>query len=213
MKISTEPEDLHLAYAAGLLPEAPSLAVAAQASLRSEVRRALGDYEAIAGALLDESESARLSPGLRDSVMARLDEETDSQPPQPAAGDVRLPAPLQPYVGRRLEELPWRRVMPGLKDYVLPATTGGTARLMLVKGGVRIPAHTHRGLELTLVLKGAYADASGLYEPGDLQLADDSVDHMPVAEKGEACLCFVVTEAPVRLTGRFGRLLNRFVRY
>ncbi len=213
MTVLTERDDLLVAYAAGLLPEAPSLVVAAQAALRKDVRRAVGDYEAVAGALLEDCETREVSPGLRESVLSLLNEESPTDEIRTPAGDSRVPVPLQGFVGNDLEALRWRRVIPGVKDTLLPTLGGGTARLMLVKGGVKVPAHTHQGLELTLVLEGAFSDASGTYGPGDLQLADDNVDHSPVAEKGTPCLCLVVTEAPVRLTGRFGRMLNRFVRY
>jgi putative transcriptional regulator len=42
--------------------------------------------------------------------------------------------------------------------------------------------------------------------------ADHEVDHRPVADEGEDCLCLVVTDAPLKLTGRLGRLVNPFVR-
>ncbi len=211
---SAEHDDLMLAFAAGVLPSAPSLVIASQAAMREDVRRELHDYEAVGGALLEESAPRSLSDGLRDKVLAQLDEPVAPGLPVPVEdGDRRVPTPLWGHVGKRLEDLPWRWVMPGLKDYVFPAGAGGTTRLMWVKGGVRMPAHTHEGMELTLVLQGSFSDQSGLYEPGDLQLADDSIDHRPVAERGESCLCLVVTEAPVRLTGLLGRHLNRFVRY
>lgn len=213
MTVSTERDDLLLAYAAGMLPEAPSLVVAAQASLRSDVRRAVGEYEAVAGALLEESEAAELSCDLRANVLALLDEDLPDTARPPQRGDQRVPAPLWGYVGTDVERLGWRRVMPGLKDCVLPTSGGGTARLMWVKGGTKVPAHTHQGLEMTLVLEGAFSDPTGTYGPGDLQLADGGLDHSPAAESGSHCLCLVVTEAPIRLTGRFGRLMNRFIRY
>jgi putative transcriptional regulator len=65
---------------------------------------------------------------------------------------------------------------------------------------------------LTLVLAGGFSDASGHYLKGDVAVADPSVDHRPVADAGADCLCLAVTDAPLRLTGRFGRYLNAFLR-
>ncbi len=213
MAVSTERDDLLIAYAAGMLPEAPSLVVAAQAALRKDVGRAIGDYEAVAGALLEDCAASDVSPELRTRVLSLLDQEEPTTHRTPPRGDARVPAPLWGFVGEDVERLNWRRVMPGVKDSVLPTKGGGTARLMWVRSGVKVPAHTHQGLEMTLVLEGAFSDSTGTYGPGDLQLADGSLDHSPIAERGEACLCLVVTQAPIRLTGRFGRLLNRFIRY
>jgi len=209
----TEREDLYLAYAAGLLAPAHSLVVASQAALRKDVRRELGDYEAIAGVLLEEEAPVSLSAGLRERVMAELDEGEPKVAAPAAAGDRRLPAPLRAWVGGSLEALRWRRLGRGASDCTLSAAAGSTLRIMWVKGGTAMPSHSHGGLELTLVLEGAYSDCTGRYGPGDLQMADGGVDHSPTVAVGEDCLCVVASEAPIRFTGRFGRLLNPFVRY
>lgn len=205
-------EELLLDYATGSLPAAPSLVVATWLTLNPEARQRLGALEAIGGELLEESPSAPLAAGAKMALMARLDEPQAAEPP-PATVDPRLPAPLAALLPAPLEALPWRRRMPGLKDWDLPALAGGKTRLMQVAGHTRIPRHTHNGLELTLVLRGAFEDGGRRFGAGDLQLSDPSVDHSPAVTAADACLCLVVTDAPVRLTGRLGRLLNRFVRY
>jgi putative transcriptional regulator len=212
-------EELLLDYATGALPAAPSLVVATWLTLNPAARRQLGALEAIGGALLEESAPAPLAAGAKAALLARLDEApgapaTPAASPDPAAaGDRRLPAPLAALLPAPLERLAWRRRMPGLKDWDLPALAGGKARLMQVAGQTRIPRHTHRGLELTLVLRGAFEDGGQRFAAGDLQLSDPSVDHSPAVKARDACLCLVVTDAPVKLTGRFGRLLNGLVRY
>jgi putative transcriptional regulator len=65
-------------------------------------------------------------------------------------------------------------------------------------------------LEVTLVLKGAFCDTTGRYARGDIAIAEADLDHMPMTEEGEDCLCFVVTDAPLHLTGPVGRILDRF---
>ena len=75
-----------------------------------------------------------------------------------------------------------------------------------------MPRHTHRGLELTLVLTGAYCDAANCFERGDIQIADPTTDHQPVAQAGEDCICLVALEAPIWFTGPIGRLANPFVK-
>ncbi len=85
-------------------------------------------------------------------------------------------------------------------------------RLLRIKAGTALPQHTHEGHEFTLLLAGGFSDASGHYLRGDVAVADASVDHRPVADDGEDCLCLAVTDAPLRLTGPFGRYLNFFAR-
>ena len=85
------------------------------------------------------------------------------------------------------------------------------SRLMRIKSGTAMPTHTHEGCELTLVLAGGFSDENGHFLRGDVAEADPSVTHQPVADPGEDCLCLAVTDAPLRLTGAFGRLLNPFL--
>lgn len=214
MVIPANHDELRLAYAAGTLAEAPALVVATEAALNADCRREVAMFEAIGGQLLEEMPPAALSAGTRESVLAALNEPFDEPAPpavRPPPGG--LPAPLARYLPAGLEALPWRRVTRGLKDWILPEMEGGRARLMWVSGGTAIPRHTHNGVEMTLVLEGCYRDGATLYSAGDLQLADGRIDHQPRVETAAPCLCLVVTDAPVRLTGRIGRLLNRFVRY
>ena len=57
----------------------------------------------------------------------------------------------------------------------------GTLRLLLIPAGQAVPEHGHRGLELTLVLSGAFSDATGHFQAGDLEVADEALGHTPHA--------------------------------
>ena len=85
------------------------------------------------------------------------------------------------------------------------------ATLYWIKAGRRMPAHTHDGSEYTLVLQGAFHDVAGRYERGDIAIGDDELDHCPTADASADCLCFAVTDAPLRLTGPIGRIVQRFM--
>jgi putative transcriptional regulator len=61
---------------------------------------------------------------------------------------------------------------------------------------------------MTLVLDGAFADENGRYARGDACVTDETVTHRPEAERARDCVCLLVSEGPIRLTGRFMRLLN-----
>ncbi len=122
-----------------------------------------------------------------------------------------LPKALRDVVGPSLEGIPWNPIFPGLWEHRLsddPEGAGDEARLLCIDAGRAIPSHTHGGLEMTLVLSGGFRDARGHYTVGDVCTADGSVDHRPVADSHEDCICFAVVEAPMRFTGRVGRLLN-----
>jgi putative transcriptional regulator len=76
-----------------------------------------------------------------------------------------------------------------------------------------MPSHTHEGSEITLVLRGGFSDATGHYRRGDIAIADSEVDHRPRADEDEDCICFAVTDAPLRLTGPVARFVQRLLRH
>ena len=59
------------------------------------------------------------------------------------------------------------------------------------------------------MLKGGFSDKTGHFARGDVAVADAELDHIPVADLDADCICFAVTDAPLRLTGPFGRLMHR----
>lgn len=222
------PEELLFDYARGALNAPAALVIETHLALDPESRSHVKDYDCIGGLLLEDLEPVEVDPDCFAKVMARLEQDDErAQTAVPAedtakddgAGeaDSLLPSPLRRYVGEGLDSLPWRRVMSGLEEADLEAGEEGDTqwrlRLMRIAPGTSVPQHTHKGVEYTLVLQGAYRDESGRFARGDLQVADTEVDHRPVAEPGEPCLCLVLTDAPLRLTGTFGRFLNPFIRY
>ncbi len=129
------------------------------------------------------------------------------------AADLRLPQPLRDYVPGPLETLRWRNYGAAAELELPIRAPGYRTTLIRVKAGRQVPQHTHEGSELTVVLDGAFHDETGHYGRGDLVIADSSLDHCPVADEDQDCLCLAVTDAPLRLTGRFGRFLNPFIRF
>jgi putative transcriptional regulator len=75
-----------------------------------------------------------------------------------------------------------------------------------------IPMHTHRGREYTLVLAGGFKENGSQYGVGDFTLRDASDVHRPVVDSDEECVCLIVLDAPIKLTGILGRLVNPFLR-
>lgn len=82
--------------------------------------------------------------------------------------------------------------------------------LMYIGEDVRIPQHTHKGTESTLILHGGFSDEDGHYEAGDYLVKDASVKHSPFTKAGEDCLCLTVLTEPMVFTQGVARLFNRF---
>jgi putative transcriptional regulator len=205
------PDRLLLAYSAGQLTEAFSLVVAAHVSVCDECRAQLAAFDAVGGAVVERAEGAPMREGSLEALMARL----DSLPPvpRPAARPRGLfPAPLQDYVGGDLDSVKWRPVGMGVRQAILPTDRSATVRLMHIPAGAPVPDHGHRGLEMTLVLRGAFRDQMDRFGPGDVEVADSDLKHTPVAEPGEDCICLAATDAPLRFTGMVPRLAQTFLR-
>jgi putative transcriptional regulator len=219
------PEELLLDYAAGSLAEPLALLVATQITLDPESRRQVQAFEQVGGTLLDRVEPAELSDGALDAALARLDEvEGDTEAPRAACGIAsaggsgqqglqrRLPAPLQAYLGESMAKVAWRERGQSVAEAdLLPDYPGYKTRLLRISAGARIPQHTHSGSEYTLVLEGSFTDESGRYARGDVSVADAAVTHQPVAGRECDCVCLAVTDAPLKMTGPLGRILNYFV--
>ena len=207
-------EELLMAYSAGDLPEAVNLIVATHISLCDECRAALESYEAIGGAVLDTCESVAMSETSLSSVLSMIhvqDSEILERETVAPAKDGVLPAPLADYVAGGLENVKWRPVGMGVKQAVLPTSDEASARLLYIPAGTAIPDHGHEGMELTLVLKGAFQDEDGYYGRGDIEIASEDVHHTPVADISEDCICLAVTDAPLRFKGLVPRMAQPFL--
>lgn len=202
-------DEILAAHAAGALPEAFALVVATHVSLCDDCRARLGALEAVGGALLEDEDAEALGEGALDAVFARIE---GAAPIAVRRPDGPLPAPVTDYVGD-LAAVRWRALGNGCRQAIL---TGGrgvpTARLLHIPAGMAMPVHGHRGTEMTIVLQGAFSDEDGRYARGDVEIADSEVDHTPVAEAGEDCICLAATDAPLKLNGLMARLAQPFLR-
>ncbi len=212
MPIQHHLEDATLmAYAAGSLPEAFNLIIAAHVSLCDDCRATLESYDAIGGAVVEHTECAEMSPGSLAQALARL-ELTVHEAPEPRRNTGALPTPLQDYVGGDLDAIRWRSIGMGVKQAILPTSSDATARLLFIPAGAAIPDHSHAGTEMTLVLQGAFQDEGGRYARGDIDVADGDVTHMPIADMAEDCICLAVTDAPLKFKGLLPRIAQKFAR-
>jgi len=204
---------LLMGYSAGQLPEAFNLIVATHISMCDECRARLESFDAVGGALLAGAPGPVADMGADSlaQVMARI---RMAKPPAPAPkprGGV-FPAPLREYVGGDVEAVRWRAVGGGVRQAILPTARDASARLLYIPAGMAVPDHGHRGTELTLVLQGAFSDAVDRFGPGDIEIADEDLEHTPVAEPGADCICLAVTDAPLRFNSFVPRLLQPFLK-
>ena len=197
-------------YASGSLSPPLHVLVAGHLVLSPQSRAFVRHLEATNAAALEDTPPQPIAN--RDAKLEAIFayEEAQRIRLEPARDDV-LPDPLARFLGTNLEGIRWRRLLPGVKEYEAERTARGKAVLYWVRRGGKMPSHTHVGSEYTLVLKGGFRDVTGHYLRGDIAFADQDVDHRPQADRDEDCICYVVTDAPLRLTGPVGRILQRLL--
>ena len=200
---------LLMAYAAGQLPEAFSLVAATHLSLCDECRARAGAFEAIGGAVLEDC-AVELADESLAACMARIAD----RPPVARVIAPRglFPAPLREYVGGDLAAVKWRPLGMGVRQAILPTGRDASARLLYIPAGQAVPDHGHRGTELTLVLQGAFADSTDRFGPGDVEIANEDLEHTPTAERGMDCICLAATDAPLRFNSLIPRQLQPLFR-
>jgi putative transcriptional regulator len=201
---------LLMGYSAGQLPEAFNLIVATHVSLCDECRARLAAFDAVGGALLEEAGEIPLAAGSLAATMARIRRGRPVERRSESRGI--FPAPLVDYIGGGPEAVRWRAAGGGVHQAILPTAGNAIVRLLRIPGGTAVPDHGHHGTELTLVLQGAFRDESDRFGRGDVEIADPAVEHMPVAEPGEDCICLAATDAPLRFNSLIPRVLQPLLR-
>lgn len=208
-------DKLLMAYAAGTLPEAFNLVVATHLSICDDCRAHAASFDAIGAALVDTATApAPMGAQSFADTMARIKAQA-SQPDYPAsraAGCAVLPAPLRDYVGGGVDAVKWRNIGGGVRQAILPTSSKASARLLYIPAGMAVPDHGHRGLELTLVLQGAFSDSEDRFGRGDVEIATEDLEHTPVAEPGLDCICLAATDAPLKFRGLIPRMAQPFFR-
>ena len=204
-------DEFLLDWASGAVSAPVGLLVASHLALNPAARQAARTLEAAGGVFLEVFPPAPVSPDALARVLARVEAAPPepAKPPPPAARDAFLPAPLAELAPGGIDRLTWRRIVRGVEMASLPvADARASASLLRIAAGRALPSHTHPGQEMTLVLDGAFADENGRYARGDVCVTDETMTHQPTADRARDCVCLLVSEGPIRLTGRFMRLLN-----
>ncbi|PPJ48369.1 transcriptional regulator [Rhizobium sp. KAs_5_22] len=207
-------DELLLSYAAGNLAEGWSIAIATHLALCPSCRRRLDFMEHAGGEMLEVACSEEVDDLSWDAMKARLSGGTPSAKreaakPAAASGDIIIPEPLRSYLGGDLAELKWKALGRGAYHIRIPTSDRETSvRLLKIPAGKPVPEHSHGGRELTLVLKGSFQDGQSLFKRGDLEEADETLQHQPVATPDEDCICLAVTDAPLKFRSLLVRLVQ-----
>jgi putative transcriptional regulator len=194
-------------YVAGNLPTPARVLVASHLELKPRSRALARGLEVMAGEELEQEKPKPLSDRAS-RLAAILGSDAPAPivlPPQPR--NAVFPRALREFVGFDADETPWRTRMPGFREHELGDIEGFHVSLFWIRPGRRIPTHTHGGVELSLVLDGAFTDVHGRYGRGDISIADETVEHRPTAEMDRPCIGMAITDAPLRLTGSIPRRL------
>ena len=155
---------------------------------------------------------APMSEGSLAAAMAALSDTPLTEPTKTVGPVGVLPSPLQDYVGGDLNAIKWRPIGMGVKQAILTTSRHASARLLSIPAGSAMPDHGHNGLEMTLVLQGAFQDDEDYFTRGDVEIADSDLEHTPVADIHEDCICLAVTDAPLRFKGFVPRIIQKIIR-
>ncbi|HEY2069966.1 MAG TPA: ChrR family anti-sigma-E factor [Rhizomicrobium sp.] len=191
-------EELLLAHASGAADEALSLIIGTHLALCPECRGKVARMETLGGAILLDMAPVAVSDGALQSVLSRLDDAPVTRRATLPPGPFAAPEPLRSYLGGDLNAVRWTHVTPGISYKTLFGSGASPAQLIRSRPGKGVGHHTHLGEELTLVLTGGFTDETGHYRRGDLQTADDTILHRPLADPGEDCIVLAVRDAPLR---------------
>lgn len=209
-------DEMLMSYAAGALSEGASLFVASHIHMCKKCAQRVFTAEAVGGALVDDLDGVPMTSCGFDDLMARIESEEQASTGhnnilvEPELN--HIPEPLQLLLGKDYKDLPWKSVAPGVKQFILPVggNRGEKTRLLKLSPGFVTPEHSHKGYELTMVLQGSFSDESGRYKLGDVQEADGEIDHQPIADTDQDCICLVYTDAPLEFKGVLNRMLQPF---
>ncbi len=203
-------------FAAGTLPLAQSVAVKAHFHFCPQCQQTVKHMEEVGGAMLAALTPQPFPADSFDQLMNKIDQRVDVKTVNQSQAAVNTVEPEIPKILSKLlsnQSLTWKKVNRSLQS--APLIVGQNkyeVSLQRIKAGDSVPEHDHRGTEITVVLEGSFSDAEGIYQAGDFLVKEPGDIHQPISARHQDCLCLTVQEAPVKLTGFWGKLLNPFIK-
>ena len=207
-------DELLVSYSAASLPLSQALCISIHLENCSECAQKLQRLNQVGSELMHQLKPSPPSSGLKDQLLDQLDSITeDTNTDRHSPGNTSVPRCLHQFIKTGYEDVSWNRLSRDIQSYELCRDQNNAkVELLRIRPGGTSSTHTHMGDEYTVILEGSFSDEEGLYHKGDFLLRDTRHKHTPVATRDKYCICLAVTEAPIQLTGFFGRLLNPFIR-
>jgi putative transcriptional regulator len=200
-------------YAAGSLPLAQAACVSIPVNLCRRCQRIAGQLTELGASLFTALEPVPVGDNLLNAVLARLDEEKPLAYANKKDSANSTPAILQRLMRGDFSDLNWNNIGSTLRiSYLKTGDPDHEFALYHIRAGGRIPEHTHRGTEMTLILEGGFSDANGSYHKGDFLVRRPGDVHAPTALQSEDCICLAVLDAPLRFTDWKFRWMNPFLK-
>lgn len=197
----TANEEWLASYSSGTLTPSKSLLIDCQMAIAPAIAAKINVYDEIGGAFIESAKGedlsndflSRLSLALPDSDMPAHDLSATARDQSRGAG--WIPSPLQKFLETSEIDLKWKKSAPGVERAPLLGEDGERLYLLKAKQGLKLPVHTHRGQEWTLILQGGYNVNGESYGVGDLHCEDENCVHQPIIDAhGEDCISLVVDE-------------------
>lgn len=205
-------DELLMSFSAGQIPNALGIIIACHLESCGQCRAKARMYEQLGSELIDTTQEISMSDDALNNILERLEGEPEEIILPDYTGDSRTPKPLRRFMPDYIDHIPWRGFSSSIKEHTLSFSDDTyTAKFYKITAGKELPVHTHKGNEYTLVMDGCFSDSAGDYSAGDFVLADPQTIHQPRASNDSDCICFAVTDAPLKMTGFFGRMLNPFL--
>jgi putative transcriptional regulator len=203
-------------YAVGSLGAPMETLVACHLTVCRPCREKAALTDSIGGELFDQFDSVSVSHSASDILkQAREASPAPTQVPSktPDFTSAGVPRPLARLLPANLDELDWRRIVPGIKQINLSDQPRhmGAFKLMHLAPGVVLSAHSHNDRELTYVVKGSYQDEIGRFKAGDIADLDGNVAHQPVVDTHEPCIALIASLSPVTYSGMLGKIMQPFI--
>ncbi|TQV84941.1 ChrR family anti-sigma-E factor [Aliikangiella coralliicola] len=213
--------DLLLKYSNGKLAPALAITIGVHHHECETCRRQVQDIELLAGNSLESLADEEISNTGFDSLLEDIQaipQTSETEVPMQqtlssneydicAVAESDLPIVVQ-LAKREFDEIKWEKVSRNISRANIEINdTQFEMELLKFKPKAKIPRHTHRGNEYTLVLQGDFSDKQGQYTQGAFIAQNEHHEHQPIAGEN-GCICLAVTDAPLKFTGTFGPILN-----
>lgn len=214
-------ETMLLEYASGSCTEAREILISSYMSFCEKSCEKVYQFEHMGGVLMNNMcEPVKMKKDSLDNVLGLL-EVMEKQEQQAAArrtarkkAQAAIPEAILRKLNNKGRRLKWTPIYRGIRYCAIPMDCAKeTAMLLKISPGAHTPHHEHNGLEITLVLDGAFQDENARYTAGQIVVSDKHTHHEPIADAELGCTCLMISDGPIHFTKGLSRLLNLLQRF